>query len=406
MSRHTIQPRPQIEASVVLTPGVTSYDALSSAPRFRSLQDALKVVCLDHAHGNVSKDDLPLVYSQDPSVAPVKSIRGFFYTITGVAFHDEGGGSGLEPYLYVVEKGTLDYILHSESVDTHISASGPVVSSSYEVRAEAMFKTRYQVRPSDLPPPESCPKSCRGLFERAVLSVRGKQPLVPLTTLSSSSSKLPPTKQIRSHGIELCKPLNELTTHVTCRVACFTDAGTAQVHKYVVVEFRLVNGDWHEVDGHYTIPVTFNEQYLPFEATHQSYKFFSLRESVLSSCWIKGSTDIVPSEPVSSCDNNDPFTDELGPFTDDCYHDIGSIPLSPSSRPLSNKRPRTNEQQLQQDQQNQHWRKGFKKVTPASPKHRPVLPKNATLSPSPPADPSKMRPSCHLCEKTFSLYKG
>ncbi|KAK3843737.1 MAG: hypothetical protein J3R72DRAFT_100571 [Linnemannia gamsii] len=411
MSRHNIQPRPQTEANVdilspgaALTPSVTSYDALSSAPRFRSLQDALKVACLDHAHGKISEADLPLIYSPDPSVAPVKSTHGLFYTITGVAFQDEGGYSSLESYLFIVEKGTLDYVLHSGSADSNTSASGPRVSSSYEVRAEATFKTRYQVRPSDLPPPESCPNSCRGLFERAVLSVRGKQAPVPLTTLSSSPSMLPPTSRIRSHGIEFCKPLDGSTTHVSCRVARFTYLSTPQVHEYVVVEFRLVNGEWHEVGSHYTIPVTFSEQRFPFEATHLSYKIFSLQESVLSHCWVKGSTDNFPSEPVSlSCESIGPVTPELA---HDCYHDISIAPLSSSSLPLSNKRPRTNKQQFQHDQQNQNRRNGSKKTTPISPQHRPVLPKNVLLSLSLPADPSKVRPSCHLCKKTFSLPKG
>ncbi|KAF8948441.1 hypothetical protein BGZ47_004830 [Haplosporangium gracile] len=365
-----------------LSSSVGSYyhEALPWSPRFLSLQEGLRVVCLDHARGKVSDTDLPRTY-HGPSFTPVKATQGSFCCITGVAFQDEGRGP--ETFGYVVEKGDLSYVLQPEPTDANTNADGSMITKIYEVCAKVNSKTQYLVRPRDLPSPEDRPKSCRELYERAVGSVYGKQTTVPLPT--QSPLLLPSTTNNVSHGDEFCRPLDDSITKVSCRVPRFADLGfgVKQIQEFVVIEFSLISGEWQEDDRHYSIPVSVDDQYYPFDVAHLAYNCFSLCESVLSSCWAHGVVNNVPAESASqSCKNVDAHVPSLD--QDHSY-------LSSSCT----KRSRSDERQAQ-------------RRTSPSTKNRKVLPKD--LTPSSPssaeAEASTYRFSCDLCPKNFASRKG
>ncbi|KAF9340039.1 hypothetical protein BGZ91_003751 [Linnemannia elongata] len=296
-----LQSGPEVDVDT-LSPNLTAYylDASPWSPQFHSLQKALQVVSLNHARGKVSDTELPLNY-RGPSFTPVKTTQGGFCCITGVAFQDERNGP--EAYGYVVEKGDLNYILQPEPTDTNTPVDG---SKTYNVCAKAKSKTQYIVRPRDLPAPQDCPTSCRGLYERAVDSVHGRRTPAPLTIQSPLPQ--PPTASTILHGDEFCRPLDNTITTVSCRVPCFTDSdfGHKQIQKYVVIEFSLISGGWLEDNRRYTIPVSVDDQCYPLEFTELSYSIFYLRESVLSRCWVSGVVSNVPTDPASlSCKNTD-----------------------------------------------------------------------------------------------------
>ncbi|KAF9901977.1 hypothetical protein EC991_005439 [Linnemannia zychae] len=422
MSRNIAQ-LPRIPAGVndSLSPGVTSYEAPSSAPlsapQFRTLQEALKVVCLNHTRGKVSESDLPRIYSQDSSV----TTSCLFYTITGVNFLDEGKGLGPQPVVFVVEKGTLDYvpISESESIDSHTSPSDPRVGNSYLVHALADSKTFYRVQPRDLPSFEPCPKSCRGLFERAVRSVHAKENVEslddellpspssslsrPISSFSPRQHPVPysplpdPASRTRLDAFELSKPVDESTTTVICRVGRFKKLalGAYQLYEYVVVEFGLSDGDWVEDENHYTIPVTVDDQTI---ATHQSYKCFGLRDKILSCCWVKGWPDDVPPACPFSSYHAIRFKDPE--LAHGWYYGFDATSPPSSSLPSNNKRSRSAELQQSMDYHTQQ-------ETPRSPKSHRVLLKSVALStPSPPADSSERRPFCSICKKFFKRTKS
>lgn len=379
ISRHV--PGPGVDVDTLSSSVADFYhDALSWSPRFLSLQEALQVVCLDHARGKVSDIDLPRSY-RGPSFTPVKTTEGRFCCITGVAFQDEGNGP--EAYGYVVEKGDLSYVLQTEPTDISTPIDGRKAGMTYEVCAKATSKTQYLVRPRDLPSPEDCPKSCRELYERAVGSVFGKRTPEPLTIQAPLPQ--PPTANSILHGKEFCRPLDNTITTVSCRVPRFggLDVGVKRIQEFVVVEFSLISGEWQEDDRHYSIPVTLDDQCYPFNVTHLSYNIFSLRGSVLSSCWASGVASSVPAEPTYLfCKNGD---------TQDLALDKNHSRL-PSS---DNKRPRTD------GQQTQRRKKDPRETTPPSTKNRMVLSKD--LNPSPPQSAGI---HCVLCHKSFASRKG
>lgn len=337
-------------------------------------------MCLDHARGKVSDTDLPRNY-RGSSFTPVKTTQSHFCCITGVAFHDEG--NGLEAYGYVVEKGDLSYVLQPESTDVNPPVDGPKATKTYEVCAKAISKTQYFVRPRDLPSPEDCPKSCRALYERAVGSVYGKK--APAILNIQVPLPLPPTASTILHGNEFCRPLDNTIATVSCRVPRMAtlDSGVKQIKDFVVIEFSLISGEWQEDDRHYTIPVTVDDQCHPFNFTHLSYSIFSLRESVVSSCWVSGVANNVPTVPASlSCKNDD----ILAPTLDKEHSRL------PSS---DNKRPRND------GKQTQRMKKDPRETAPPSTKNRKVLSKD--LNPSPPPSAGI---HCDICHKAFASRKS
>ena len=371
-----LQPGPGVDVDT-LSSSVAAfyYEAHPWSPRFLSLQEALQVVCLDHARGKVSDTDLPQNY-RGPSFTPVKTTQSRFCCITGVAFQDEGNGP--ETYGYVVEKGDLSYVLQPEPTDTDPPVDGHKATKTYEVCAKANSKTQYLVRPRDLPPPEDCPKSCRELYERAVGSVYGKQTPVPLTIQSPLPQ--PPTATTILHSAEFCRPLDNTITTVSCRVPRFVGL-VKQIQEFVVVEFSLISGEWQKDDRHYSIPVSVDDQCFPLDVVHLSYTIFSLRGSVLSSCWASGVASNIPAEPSSlSCKDDDTHAPALD-------NNPSRVPISDS------KRPRTNGKQVQ--------RRKDPGETIHPTKNRKVLPK--VLNPSPPPS-AGIR--CDLCHKVFASRKG
>ncbi|KAF9148849.1 hypothetical protein BG015_009401 [Linnemannia schmuckeri] len=375
MSRYPATQPPRLQSgsdidSLSSSVGNYYHEALPWSPRFLSLQEGLRVVCLDHARGKVSDTDLPRTY-HGPSFTPVKTTHGRFCCITGVAFQDEGRGP--ETFGYVVEKGDLSYVLQPEPTDANTSADGSMVNTLYEVCAKVNSKTQYLVRPRDLPSPEDCPKSYRELYERAVGSVYGKQTPVPLPT--QSPLLLPPTANSISHAYEFCRPLDDSITKVSCRVARFADLGfgVKQIQEFVVIEFSLISGEWQEDDRHYSIPVSVDDQCYPFDVIHLA-------------CWAHGAANNVPAEPTSqSCKTVDIHVPSL---------DKNHSHLSSSNI----KRPRSDERQAQ-------------RRTSPSTKNRKVLPKDLTPSPPPSAvateaEASTYRFPCDLCPKNFASRKG
>ncbi|KAG0277412.1 hypothetical protein BGZ96_002880, partial [Linnemannia gamsii] len=360
---------------------------------FRSLQEGLQLVCLDHARGKVLERDLPLTYP-DPSFTPVKSTQGHFCCITGVAFQNEGRGP--ETYGYIVEKGDLSYILHSDPTDASTTTDEHTATKTYEVRVRANSKTQYLLRPRDLPSPDLCQKSYRGLYERAVVSVHGRQAPAALTIHSPST--LPPTAHTTSHGDEFCSALDDSVTKVSCRIPRFAEWGW-QLQEFVVVEFFLHEGDWQEDDRHYSIPVAVDDQCLPLNVTHLAYYCFSLRGSVLSSCWAQGTNSNVPSEPA--CKNFDAHA--FGPDKD---HSLVIAIAFPSSS--KNKRSKTDVQRAQRK------KKDLKESTVTSTLNRKMLlPKNLTPSSSPSSSPSSpaetastYKFTCTVCHMNLASRKG
>ncbi|KAG9064465.1 hypothetical protein KI688_003655 [Linnemannia hyalina] len=387
MSRYAASQAPRLQSGPgvgidTLSSSVATFyhDALPWSPQFLSLQEALQVVCLNHARGKVSDADLPQNY-RGPSFTPVKSTEARFCCITGVAFQDEGNGP--ETYGYVVEKGDLSYVLQPEPTDTNPPVDRPKAIKTYEVCVKANSKTQYLVRPNDLPSPEDCPKSCRELYGRAVGSVYGKQTPVPLITQSPLPQ--PPTASTILHGDEFCRPLDNTITTVSCRVPRFIglDFGVKQIQDFVVVEFSLISGEWQEDDRHYSIPVSVDDQCYPLNVAHLSYTIFSLRGSVLSSYWASGIASNVPGEPASlSCKNDDSHAPAL-------HKDLSRLPTS------DKKRPRTDVQQAQRR------KKDPQETTPPSTKNRKVLPRD--LNPSPPPSAGI---NCDLCHKAFASRKS
>ncbi|KAG0316172.1 hypothetical protein BGZ97_007303 [Linnemannia gamsii] len=388
-------PRRQPGADVdSLSSGVaTVYEELWT-PEFQSLNEGLRVVCLDHARGKVSETDLTLTYhDHDPPRTPAKSTNGHFCCITGVAFQNEG--RGLETYCYVVEKGDINYVLRTDPTDANTTADESTATKTYEVCVKANSKTQYLLRPRDLPSPELCLKSCRELYERAVRSVHGEQPPAPQATQSLSTPR--PTAQSTSHGNEFCRPLADSVTKVSCRVPRFTDMGK-RVKEFEVVEFFLVEGGWYEDQRRYKVPVATDDQYVPLDVPELDYYCFSLHETVLSSCWAQGLTSNVPTEPApQSCKNFDSHI----PALDKGHSSVIDVAPSTSSKP---KRTRTDEQKAQRKKMDS------REKTPTSIMNRKVLlPKDLTTSPfpSPPAETaSTHKPTCSVCLSKFASRKG
>lgn len=394
MSKHAAGQPPRLHLGVdvdSLSSGVASYyhEALPWTPQFRSLQEGLQLVCLDHARGKVLEKDLPLTY-HGPSFTPVKSTKGHFCCITGVAFQNEGRGT--ETYGYIVEKGDLSYVLPTDPTYANSTTDEHAATKAYEVRVRATSKTQYLLRPRDLPSPDHCQKSYRGLYERAVVSVHGRQ--APTAPTIQSSSTPPPTAHTISHGEEFCRILDDSVIKVSCRIPCFADWGK-QVQEFVVVEFFLHEGDWQEDDRHYRIPVAIDDQYLPFNVTHLAYYCFSLRGSVLSSCWAQGATSNVPTEPA--CKKFDAHASALD-------KDLSLVIDIASTSSSKNKRARSDKQQAQRKKMD------LRETTVTSTLNRKVLlPKDLTPSSSPslPAETaSTYKFTCTVCHMSLASRKG